>query len=56
LIKNFFADKYGFTPKEVNDMDERDVKAFLLIENKRSKKAEREQERDKQKQKGRMRK
>lgn len=35
ITKNWFANKYGFTPDQVDGMSLKDVEAFKLIENTR---------------------
>jgi len=41
-LKNWFANKFGFTPKQVDEMQEKDIEAFLVMEDQRDNKGERE--------------
>jgi len=39
-LKNWFANKYGISPGEVDCMTQREVEGFKILENARDKKAE----------------
>jgi len=42
LIKNFFANKYGYTPAQVEALDTRIIDGFLILENERNRREEAE--------------
>jgi len=42
LIKNFFANKYGYTPAQVEALDTRLIDGFLILENERNRREEAE--------------
>ena len=42
MIKNFFANKYGFTPEQTESLDVRLVDGFLILEGERVKREESE--------------
>jgi len=57
LIKNFFANKYGFTPEQTESLDTKMVEGFLILEGERMKREESERRKQEHlsRQKGRSR-
>jgi len=43
LVKNYFANKYGYTPEQVDKLDEKTIKGFLIIETEKEKEIKRKQ-------------
>jgi len=40
LIKNFFANKYGYTPEQVDKLENTTIQGFLILENERAQQEE----------------